>query len=304
MDERLLERISEVSFFYKAEIAEFIRKECAAEKEDIFCLANGTVCYKSYKESGGILLIFRFKPDGVIAETSDSQCRISVLGGVKEENAADRICYSESKPIGILRKSGEKDGTVLEMFQNLKSETGVVYEFNKELQVCGDTVCGEQLSALTIYIAVQCIKKLKESGKNAAVALVNESLCGESGLAEAVRNIKPDAIFVVSATEENDVCKLGKGAAVLVKDGNCVVPENMRTIVQNAAVAIGQELQYFVGKTDTGMERVSISGDTGNFCGIYLTAKHTETRMKEADAKDVEKTQNLILKIIDMSDII
>lgn len=290
MDKNLVDKIVNTSFFNVDDLAELFKENGVSQ---IKTLANGTILCGS-AEKCEMLIVFRFKPFGIMAEQSGKDVTGILLGGIEKEAAADSILYKNSDLCAVLRKKDDK--LIVSTNDETELNPGEILEPAHSAIIKGNRIYTSDVSAMMLYLAIKCA----ESGRT-AVALVNESSAGEGALSEIVRGIMPRMAVVVSAAAENEDFKIEKGVGIVIKDGCCVVHEKT---VEKLNEAGSGDTQYYIGKTDTGLERLSISAVMEKFCGIYVAAAGIGTRVCELSVKDVEKTQNFLLKISDIFDII
>ena len=290
MDKNLVDKIVNTSFFNIDDLAELFKENGVSQ---IKTLADGTIlCGAAGKCE--MLIVFRFKPFGIMAEQSGKDVTGILLGGIEKEAAADSILYKNLDLRAVLRKKDDK--LIISTNDKAELNPGEILEPAHSAIIKGGRIYTSDVSVMMLYLAIKCA----ESGRT-AVALVNESSAGEGALSEIVRGIMPCRAVVVSAVAENEDFKTEKGVGIVIKDGCCVVHEKT---VEKLNEAGSGDTQYYIGKTDTGLERLSISAAMEKFCGIYVAADGIGTRVCELSVKDVEKTQNFLLKISDIFDII
>lgn len=289
MDKKLIKEITESSFFDSNDILKLFNSVTNADKT---VLANGTVlCGDSDNRKS--LIVFRFKPCGVMAEPNNRAVILSESEKEKEM-LTDSILYKDSKPYAVLRKRDDK--FIINTADKEELNPGEILEPERKFIINNDRIYLSDVSAIMLYLALKCA----ENGK-VSVALVNESLAGEGALSEAVRVVNPGRAIAVAAAAETEGFKVGGGTGIVIKDGCCVVSKRVTECMENSAEG---STQFYIGKTDTGLERLSISAALNGFCGLYIAATGIETKICELSAEDVEKTQNFLLKISDTFDII
>lgn len=292
MDKQLMKKIEETSFLDARDIKRLFA-ECAGTEMSV--LSNGSLIKKDDKEKEESLVIFRFRPMGIMTETvRDGKIRGHVLGASDSEALADVFLCKNNKICGVLRK--KDDLYVVDALDEIGA--GELCEVKRE-SVLSDTkaYCTDSASAV-LYLAL----KLAQSENAPNIALVNESLAGTGGLTEVMRGLKPKNVIVVSAEAENDTFKVGGGVGIVIKDGCCTVSEKCIKDLKNAAECGAYQL--YLGKTDNGLERAEISVPTESFGGIYIAVGNKKSGICEISSEDVKKTVNLLLKIKDTFDII
>ena len=104
MDKNLVDKIVNTSFFNVDDAAELFKENGVSQ---IKILANGTILCGA-AEKCEMLIVFRFKPFGIMAEQSGKEVEGVILGGTEKEAAADSILYKNSDLRAVLRKKDDK----------------------------------------------------------------------------------------------------------------------------------------------------------------------------------------------------
>lgn len=244
-----------------------------------------------------ILLLFRYMPGGVMItkQEKENMYLASVLGNRKPEHLDGQICFCDNREVGILRRE-EKSGIKIEMFPEITPKPGEIYELRNEIICKPNLLYTHDVSRIIPRYIVDSVVSTKEIyDKEIYFTLVNESISSIGGYVEAVRRVKPEITLLFSVIPEQDTCKAGGGAVVVVKDGNAVVSEEVQAILEGASE---DSVQRFVGKTDTVLEQISIAEGGGYFGEIGLPVKYAGSPCEEIFWDDVEKTRNLLLKTL------
>lgn len=281
MNKKLIDDICRISFFDTEAVSKLLKKHSFTKFDSFF---DGTmICnFSEFTKDINTLFIVRFRPIGVMSNRVGDDMSAAVLGKVKEEIMSDNILYNCENPIAVLRK--KEKCFVMNAIGNANIKSGSIYEPKRSFVTAGDRAYVNDISAAAVYMTA--VLADQRSGEP-IVALVNESLSGEGALSEVVSKVKPGRTVVISFEAETDNFKTGKGFGTVFKDGCYVAPQWYRNAILNKNN--GDEIQYYIGKTDTGLEKVSISESTGGTFGIYIPIIGKDTRVCEFSLNDVEK---------------
>ena len=300
-EQRILTEVSELSKMDDS-LYQFYQKK-AGEKLQVRQDRLGAVSCQSGKIGPRILILFRACPASVMVirkkkekEAGEKGHEVTLLGHTEPEALNDSMCCYKGREVGVLRKN-DKDSYILEEFPDTSFNIGEICEFQQGVICKANKLYGFNLSAsISCCIMSFCITELTRSEKYINFTLVNEALAGENGYIEAVQRVKPDFTLLVSLIPDQETCRAGRGPAIAIKDGNGVVSAETRRRLASAAEDI--PVQWFIGKTDRVLELISTAGTKSDFGEICMPVRFPGHRNEEIIWDDVEKTQNLLLKIL------
>ncbi|MBQ2615092.1 MAG: hypothetical protein IJB80_07210 [Clostridia bacterium] len=245
------------------------------------------------------MLLFVATPAGIRIKQENGD--VLLLGDAKGEKLLDSVCVSQKGAIGILRMEAEK--LHLEPFETI--EPGVDCYLQPETNWKGDKLYGAQTATgVLLSYAVNAIRYLTQTEYRVKVAFVNETACGTEKSLEQIYRHEPKQLLVCAAASVDGNFAAGKGAGVLKKDGGCVIAQSVMEQISALAEEEGISVQPFLGSTGQTLSKLYPALKSNKFAGIYLPVKEKGSRCELMDAKDVEKTQKLLLKCLQSFDII
>ncbi len=241
-------------------------------------------------------VIFRISPVGIIPEKeTEDGYYVSIIGEGKRDDLKDSLAYDGATPIGILRRKDED--WILTSFTDILDLKFRALTLKKSV-LCKDmSLYGNDLiSILSLYFANFILQNKMFSDKYIDFTVWNSSLNGENGLLSAYQYCNPDKILFLSVIPDEKNCAFGSGPSLVLKDGNYVLAQKQRTQLLDIISRENLETQFYVGKTDSSMEKLDIHACGKPLLGIYLPVKHKDTKNEEINWLDVEKTRNILLK--------
>lgn len=274
----------------------------------------------SVKNDGGAVIA---EKDGkgrrimIACTASESGCLIT--GTTK--NRADIMFFDNINPVvwlGTGMRSENGCYGVLRSEKENKSETGTedLYldfgipckenkiETNSFALPCSETVrsgniiFGNGLSSKSgMAVLLSALEKCADSDLNLCFAFL-QGRPGTSSAEAIAAKYRPDCLITVFGYAADKNFSVGKGAGILLKDGNAVAGEDMRSRMIDAADSLGIPYQLYIGKRNPLNEKLSISGGGAHLCGICIPVDGLGDPVESVSSEDIEKSVNLLLKVI------
>ncbi len=239
------------------------------------------------------MLLFLATPTGVRIKQENGD--VILLGDTKGERIADSVCVSQNGEIGILRMEAEK--LRLEPFET--AEIGADCYLQPETNWKADKLYGTQVTTgVLLSYAVNAIRFLAQTEYRVKVAFVNETACGTEKSLEQIYRNEPKQLMVCTTAAADENFEIGKGAGILKKDGGCVIAQPVMEQICALAEEETISVQPFLGSTGQTLSKLYPALKSKKLAGIYLPVKEKGSRCALMDAKDVEKTQKLLLKCL------
>ncbi len=264
-------------------------------KEQDFC---GNYHFIKDGKEEKIQIIFQTSPIGILSgNNTEDECSVTILGNEKTNYLADSLVYRNETPIGVLRSS--KDDFALTKLGDICASFDEIYTLKKNIIRKDDSLYGNEISSiLSLYFADFITKHELLVDKCIDFTIWNLSLNGENGLVSSLRYSNADKIIFVSLISDDKNCVWGEGPALVLKDGNYILSQNLKSHFSDIISRENIAVQSYVGKSHAAMEQLDIHADGKPLLGIYLPIKHQNTKTEEINWEDVEKTRDVLLKCI------
>ena len=156
MDKNLVDKIVNTSFFNVDDLAELFKENGVSQ---IKTLANGTILCGS-AEKCEMLIVFRFKPFGIMAEQSGKDVTGILLGGTEKEAAADSILYKNSDLCAVLRKKDDK--LIVSTNDETELNPGEILEPAHSAIIKGNRIYTSDVSAMMLILQLNVLKAAEQ----------------------------------------------------------------------------------------------------------------------------------------------
>lgn len=238
-----------------------------------------------------IQIIVRINPVGVlIGKKNEETYNATILGD--EKKLTEAILYQQSNPVGVLRQ--EKEQWIVKSFYDSESLFTEILVKNKETFCKGNKLYSSELGEVfSLFLADKIVNGIIGCDKHIDFTVWNSSLSGENGLFHALNTSKADKILFLSLVDGKDLTE-DSGGLVVFKDGNYVLPQEQRDF----AKSISENGDFYVGKTDSIIEKLALQLYDKKFLGIYIPVDQFGSTIEEISITNLKKTQDLLLKCI------
>ena len=298
-DKILIKKLSELSFMSCDKLLELIKDELKDYSYDINSDFSGNITINKNGTDKSVNVLFEISPIGVAQiNPLDNKGVFETIGKYEKSDFINDVVYRDDVAAGIIRekKNDSKDekSFYIECLEKTEELLPEIYDFKQELLCKDKSLYGLNLSSIiSCYIAICLLKELSSCDKCIAFTLWNSSICN------SLKNIcteNKDLGLYVSSVSTQDGCETEKGPSICVKDGCYVINYATKNKV-DTLLADNDECQFFAGKAITALEEYSLSNFIETLA-VYYPTKHKNTKIEQIFSKDVEKTLNLLLKII------
>lgn len=288
----LFEKILKLNLLNSEEIKSFITTYTGISPSDISIDNYGNIIKLGNNTKK--LIAFDYSPVGFSVEKKiENRIYLDLIG------CNDKINLNGKKTlIGTIKKEKDKfyiNNSNLNMqffHKNFSITEGCICE--------GNSLYGIQLKAyISLYMLVKLIITASDTVKLYSFALINKGFSADYGYIEIIKRLMPEKIVYASFCNDNNLIKIDKGPAIVIKDGNGVTREDVYLKINEIADMSNLSYQFYVGKTDKTYENISISKSNLDYAGIYVPVKEMSNGENKIIFDDVEKTLNLLLKYID-----
>lgn len=324
---------------YEDKIREIVRRELGPLCEVKTDAMGNLICVKKGTGSGKKLMIAAHMDEiGFMVRYIDNDgfLRLQTLGGwdPRQMNSQRVIVQTEGGPLRGVLMYGTKPAHMLsdgeakegQKHENFFVDLGLSGDEAKAKVKLGDPVtmdrdCLEMGSLITcktmddrlgVFVMIEAVKAAKSHGVDVyAVATVQEEV-GLRGATAAGSSIQPDIVVALDVTIANDipgigeqdqVTKLGAGAAIKIMDGSLIC--HPKVVEHFRQLAIKNEITYQMeilprGGTDAG----GIQRQNGGIPAFTLSVptRYVHTVNETVHRNDVEAAINLLARYIEDAD--
>lgn len=298
-DKVLIKKLSELSFMSGNKLFELINDELKDYSYEIKLDFSGNITINKTGTGKSINALFEISPIGVAQiNPFDNKGEFDTIGKYEKSDFVNDIIYKDDVAIGIIRekKTDAKDEKkfYIEYIDKKEREIPEIYNFKQELICKDDSLYGLNLSSIiSCYIMICLLKELSTCDKHITFTIWNSTICNSLKNSCAENN---NLGLFVSSVLAQDGCDIEKGPSICVKDG-CYVINSATKNKLNVILDDNFENQCFAGKAIPALEEYSLSNFI-DMVGVYYPTKQKNTKIEQIYLKDVEKTLNLLLKII------
>lgn len=171
---------------------------------------------------------------------------------------------------------------------------------------CGNTVISKALdNRAGCYVLTEALKQIKNSPNDLYFVFTVQEEVGLRGARTAAYGVNPDMAVAVDVTDTGDTpecermaVKMGKGAAVKIKDSSILCHADIRTLLIETAKEnnIPYQLEVLAaGGTDAGAIHTTREGvPTG---GLSIPTRYIHSPSETADIRDIKACIELIIKV-------
>ncbi|MBQ3390963.1 MAG: M42 family metallopeptidase [Clostridia bacterium] len=160
---------------------------------------------------------------------------------------------------------------------------------------------------ISCYVLIRALQKLKETAYDAYFVFSTQEELGLRGATTAAYAIDPDFGIAIDVTGVGDMpnmaapndVKLGKGAAIKVRDSSVICSRQMvsflRDCAKEAEIPFQMEVLLY-GGTDAGVIHLTRDGVVTG--GISVPARNIHSPVETADWRDVEACIDLVVEAL------
>lgn len=296
----LLDKLSKIFFLSMEDLKTVIIDELKEYADYIDSDYAGNIIIKKNGKGKSINVLFEISPIGVLArKIIEDKSEFDILGNFDKTEFINNIVYKNNKPTGIIRKKNIEDKEdklqYIEYFDDIINDIPQILSFEQRM-ICKDkSLYSINLnSIISCYIAINLFKEICNCDKQICFTIWNSSI--SSSLRKINNNVYNLGLFVSSISSQEG-CLADKGASVCVKDGCYVLNSSTKNKINDILNKDKDDYQFFIGKSNPAMEEYSLLNFV-EMIGVYYPIMYKNTKFEQIFSKDIEKTLNLLLKII------
>jgi len=235
--------------------------------------------------------------------------RVAAVGGVKAENLLNREIRLSQRP-GVVRcdKTEKIDFTGLYVDLGFDSreeaekavKIGDMAVLENDFRLTGNYAMSSSVSVKSpIAIMIDIIKNI-QTDKNVCFLFSAQKQLGSKGLKAAMGTMSLDTFVGIScaADDAKSDIKLGKGPAVVIKEGGVLADSRLKTLLTATAEKAAISYQLYIGDESSGL-KAAIAGTPKLRCGaVLLPVKYKGLPLEKASLADMENVKKLLVNFI------
>ncbi len=179
--------------------------------------------------------------------------------------------------------------------------------FKRDLLIQGDRLTAKSMDdRIGCVVGIEALQRLESSPHDVYFVFSVQEEVGTRGAQAAANGLEPDVGIALDVTlcgdtpEERPLAvELGKGPAIKVKDRGMIAHTGLVRIMKQRAQDAGIDYQLEVlefGSTDA--RSIQIAGPGSAAGCISIPCRYVHSQSETVDAKDVEKSVQLLLEIL------
>ncbi len=302
-------------------ICELIKKETEPYADDVRIDALGNLIV--HKKGNGKKIMYAAHMDeiGVIATFIDDNgfVRFGAVGGLNVRDLVyNRVVFSNGTVgvIGSEEENFKKTASVSKLYIDIGAanrdeaekmvSVGDTAVFEGDMHIVGNRVISKALdNRVGCYVLIETLKRINSSVNDLYFVFTVQEEVGLRGARTAAYGVAPDMAVAVDVTDTGDVpecermaVKLGKGAAVKIKDSSVLCHSDVRTLLIETAKEnnIAYQLEILnAGGTDAGAIHTTREGvPTG---GLSIPTRYIHSPSETADMGDIKACIDLLAAV-------
>lgn len=302
-------------------ICEFIKSEIEPYVDEIQIDALGNLI--AHKKGNGKKIMYAAHMDeiGVIATFIDDNgfVRFGAVGGLNVRDLVYNKVVFSNGTVGVIGSEEEnfkKTASVSKLYIDIGAENreeaeksvsiGDTAVFVGDTYISGNRIISKALdNRVGCYILIETLKRINSSANDLYFVFTVQEEVGLRGARTAAYKVAPDMAVAVDVTDTGDVpecermaVKMGKGAAVKIKDSSILCHSDVRTLLIETAKEnnIAYQLEILnAGGTDAGAIHTTREGvPTG---GVSVPTRYIHSPSEMADIGDINACIDLLAAI-------
>ncbi len=233
-----------------------------------------------------------------ISNINDNKAEFELSGDLLKSALSDKEIFCNGETIGIVRENREKEKEpkyFIEKIDDTELKIGDICTVENKINCKGDTLYGLGVNST---IPLKIIERLVNDKKYDVNDIYFTLSFSENSAKTVVNIIKPDYIYSIYCAEATDAFKRGKGCGIVYKDGNAVLPDDIRSICEETAHKNDIKTQVYIGKQSHLPEIFGIIGKGAEVLGICIPTEKFKSACEVAGIEDMNCAVRLIAEII------